>query len=622
MIATMQDTDGNRYIWDELLRQWVPVTGAMSPAELAAEMAPTLRSQYLSVVGGVPGENTGAAIQAALDAVPAAGGRVVLADVDFEPLTVSLKVKDNTELLMGAARLSLADGANTDIIRNADPWTGNTGIKIHGGILNGNRANQTSGGSAESLAGQLLNDGPGRSLVSLMNVQHSSVTKVSGTSPWLHGVDVSSIDIDNNSLITLLTGAITGTPGTTVTGGTSGASGTYITHGTDSRGQRYVVVNNVTGTFVSGETITSNSMSAVVSAAPMSHGSSHVEVDGCVFTDFGDDGVTTHWSSDITITDCLFWASAGTYSASSNGVEVDDGSHDVVVTGCISIDTNSGFIAQGHTGRLAAHDVSFVNCVATGCVYGFRLAASGTRDATTCGKNISITGGIAKNSSAVAVFTTNYSNVAVSGLVMDGNLRPWTTTGDLGANSNIGFSRCVIDQAGSANGCELNSQIANCTNYIVEGCLIRNVSAGTTVSIGKDGVVFRNNTVEDCSAASAVVAVSAGVAVVVEGNRLTGTNVWGVIVSGSPTQPAIRDNTIVIAGTAGGGVQIASGATPSKTLVTGNQCRGGGRGIYNLAGGGSGLVTANSCDANSTAAVATSTTGGTWTTEKNLGADI
>lgn len=40
------------------------------------------------------------------------------------------------------------------------------------------------------------------------------------------------------------------------------------------------------------------------------------------------------------------------------------------------------------------------------------------------------------------------------------------------------------------------------------------------------------------------------------------------------------------------------------------------------AGGGSGLVTANSCDANSTAAVATSTTGGTWTTEKNLGADI
>ena len=48
MIVAMQDTDGNRYIWDELLRQWVPVTGAMSPAELAAEMAPTLRSQYVA----------------------------------------------------------------------------------------------------------------------------------------------------------------------------------------------------------------------------------------------------------------------------------------------------------------------------------------------------------------------------------------------------------------------------------------------------------------------------------------------------------------------------------------------------------------------------------------------
>lgn len=65
MIVAMQDTDGNRYIWDELLRQWVPVTGAMSPAELAAEMAPTLRSQFGLVVDVVSGDNA-AAINAAL----------------------------------------------------------------------------------------------------------------------------------------------------------------------------------------------------------------------------------------------------------------------------------------------------------------------------------------------------------------------------------------------------------------------------------------------------------------------------------------------------------------------------------------------------------------------------
>lgn len=43
-----QDTDGNRMIWDETLRQWVPVTGSLSPAELANEMQPVLSSRYAS----------------------------------------------------------------------------------------------------------------------------------------------------------------------------------------------------------------------------------------------------------------------------------------------------------------------------------------------------------------------------------------------------------------------------------------------------------------------------------------------------------------------------------------------------------------------------------------------
>lgn len=41
-----QDTDGNRMIWDETLRQWVPVTGSLSPAELANEINPILSSRF------------------------------------------------------------------------------------------------------------------------------------------------------------------------------------------------------------------------------------------------------------------------------------------------------------------------------------------------------------------------------------------------------------------------------------------------------------------------------------------------------------------------------------------------------------------------------------------------
>lgn len=46
---THVDTDGNRMIWDERLRQWVPVTGSMSPAELANEIQPILSKRFAPV---------------------------------------------------------------------------------------------------------------------------------------------------------------------------------------------------------------------------------------------------------------------------------------------------------------------------------------------------------------------------------------------------------------------------------------------------------------------------------------------------------------------------------------------------------------------------------------------
>ena len=45
------DTDGNRMVWDETLRQWVPVTGSLSPAELASEMQPVLSSRFAPLFG-------------------------------------------------------------------------------------------------------------------------------------------------------------------------------------------------------------------------------------------------------------------------------------------------------------------------------------------------------------------------------------------------------------------------------------------------------------------------------------------------------------------------------------------------------------------------------------------
>lgn len=44
---TYEDTNGDRMRWDETLRQWVPITGSLSPAELADQMQPVLASRFV-----------------------------------------------------------------------------------------------------------------------------------------------------------------------------------------------------------------------------------------------------------------------------------------------------------------------------------------------------------------------------------------------------------------------------------------------------------------------------------------------------------------------------------------------------------------------------------------------
>jgi hypothetical protein len=48
---TYEDTNGDRMRWDETLRQWVPITGSLSPAELADEINPILSSRFTLGVG-------------------------------------------------------------------------------------------------------------------------------------------------------------------------------------------------------------------------------------------------------------------------------------------------------------------------------------------------------------------------------------------------------------------------------------------------------------------------------------------------------------------------------------------------------------------------------------------
>ena len=87
-----------------------------------------------------------------------------------------------------------------------------------------------------------------------------------------------------------------------------------------------------------------------------------------------DDCITTHDSHNILISGCYAAVpnNVTVYpSAISNGIEIDDGSYDVIVENCISEYSFLGYQAKGHANTAAAHDVTFQNCIARYTQIGF-----------------------------------------------------------------------------------------------------------------------------------------------------------------------------------------------------------------------------------------------------------
>lgn len=85
-------------------------------------------------------------IQAALDAL-SAGGMVVLSEGAFA-ISGTVKVGSNTTLWLNPASvLTLASEINAAVIENSDFTNGNENIRIIGGEIDGNKANQSSGDS-------------------------------------------------------------------------------------------------------------------------------------------------------------------------------------------------------------------------------------------------------------------------------------------------------------------------------------------------------------------------------------------------------------------------------------------------------------------------------------------
>ena len=89
-----------------------------------------------------------------------------------------------------------------------------------------------------------------------------------------------------------------------------------------------------------------------------------------------DDCITTHDANNVVISGCYASVpnNANVYSeAISNGIEIDDGSHDIVVENCISEYSFVGYQAKGHANTPPAYNVTFDNCIARFNQIGFDI---------------------------------------------------------------------------------------------------------------------------------------------------------------------------------------------------------------------------------------------------------
>ncbi|HEY1737456.1 MAG TPA: glycosyl hydrolase family 28-related protein, partial [Acidimicrobiia bacterium] len=124
----------------------------------AAALAPGTAGAAGATPGGigptvVVSTFTGAAIQAALNGLPAAGGAVQLVAGSYA-VSTTIQLRSGCQLFgagRGATVLRLVNSADTTVVRNADVDNGNPGVAIRALTIDGNRAHQGHTGAAHGV---------------------------------------------------------------------------------------------------------------------------------------------------------------------------------------------------------------------------------------------------------------------------------------------------------------------------------------------------------------------------------------------------------------------------------------------------------------------------------------
>lgn len=224
-----------------------------------------------------------------------------------------------------------------------------------------------------------------------------------------------------------------------------GHSGVVLAHTEKSVIENVFVVS----TTLHGINITADNEIYAGATGYKSTGSKDIIIKSCFVTDCGDDGITTHYSNGVTISDCICWDMAAVFSTSSNGIEIDDGSEDINISGCVCYNTNkynsetnkktyNGIETHGHENSPAPRRVNITNCVVWNCYRGINFAHftydqfGGAYSPTA--ENVSVTNCTVKDCVNTGIRVTSYKGFTITGNTTD-------QTGEHGAIRASGNAR-------------------------------------------------------------------------------------------------------------------------------------------------------------------------------------
>lgn len=160
----------------------------------------------------------------------------------------------------------------------------------------------------------------------------------------------------------------------------------------------------------------------------------------CIAVDpYRDDCFTTHNSQNITIERCLaeHTGNVTPLGNTQQGFEVDEGSEYVTIKNCRAVNLYCGYQSKGHEGTKPAQGVTFSDCIADGCAYGF-MASIGTNlqgKSGYVGQAVSFVNCTVNNpvrrlsTDPVAAYIYGADGVSIDGLTINGDARILITAG-------------------------------------------------------------------------------------------------------------------------------------------------------------------------------------------------